>query len=511
MTAARRLAALVGALLLFRIASAVFVVFQPGYTDAYYYANVAKRLAAGQGLTVDFIWNFLEYPVTGGDLPIASHRFWMPLATALQAIGIKGLPFLDAFHAAQAMEILVACAIPVVAYLAARSLGASVSAGLVAAALAGLGGAFAPGWVSLDAFAPAAVIGTLFFLCCRRAAQGEVRYGAAAGLAVGLLFLARAEAALFGLPLLFLVRSPASRWAGLAATMVALAVGVGWLVRDLSLGPGPDLFARSVLLVRYEDFFAVDSSAGVMGIPAVSWDQFTFAMPAVLGAKVAALGTNGVTFLFAFGLLLVPGIARAMWSLRSRVDVRVFAGLALLVYVVESLVFTLHSTRGSYFHALAAFLPFGVALGVIGTAQLLRSAAGRRLAAVAGITGAVIVSSFALSQWDSSFNAPYRERVALVSALPPGPFMAIDAAAWRWIADRPVVVTPANLDACTVGRAYSLDVRTLVVERVHFTSYDPLYRGSPAIDYLGTPTSIGGVVLYPLDVKRAGADCSGRL
>jgi len=171
LTAARRLALLVGALLLFRLGSAL-IVFQPGYTDAYYYADVAKRLAAGQGLTADFIWNFME---ATGPLPVPSHRFWMPLATVLQGIGIKGLPFLDPFHAAQSIEILLACVIPVVAYLAARAIGASATAALVAAAVAGLGGAFAPGWVSLDAFAPAAVIGTTFFLFYRRAAAGEFR------------------------------------------------------------------------------------------------------------------------------------------------------------------------------------------------------------------------------------------------------------------------------------------------------------------------------------------------
>ncbi|HTH69680.1 MAG TPA: hypothetical protein VL493_00235, partial [Candidatus Saccharimonadales bacterium] len=149
MSAARRLAGLVGALLLFRLSSAAFVVVQPGYTDAYYYADVAKRLAAGQGLTADFIWSFVE---AGGPLPVPSHRFWMPLATVVQAIGIKALPFFDAFHAAQAVEILIACLIPVVAYLAARSLGASPNGALVAGALAGLGGALAPGWVSLDSF-----------------------------------------------------------------------------------------------------------------------------------------------------------------------------------------------------------------------------------------------------------------------------------------------------------------------------------------------------------------------
>jgi len=37
--------------------------------------------------------------------------------------------------------------------------------------------------------------------------------------------------------------------------------------------------------------------------------------------------------------------------------------LAAVVFLLQSLVVTLHSTRGSYFHSLAAFLPFGVALG----------------------------------------------------------------------------------------------------------------------------------------------------
>src|SRR5207244_10322929 len=135
-----------------------------------------------------------------------------------------------------------------------------------------------------------------------------------------------------------------------------------------------------------------------------------FALPDVLAAKVAALGTNAVTFVIAFGLLLVPGIARAIWSLRPRPEVRAFATLAVLVYLVESLVFTLHSTRGSYFHSLAAFFPFGVALGVVGTDDLLRSTEGRRLAAAAGIVAAGVVSTFSVSQRDSSFNTPSRER-----------------------------------------------------------------------------------------------------
>ena len=77
------------AALIVRVASAV-VVAQPGYTDAFYYSIVASRLAHGEGLTADFIWNFLEAP-NFAPLPIPSHQFWVPLATTLQAGGIAVL------------------------------------------------------------------------------------------------------------------------------------------------------------------------------------------------------------------------------------------------------------------------------------------------------------------------------------------------------------------------------------------------------------------------------------
>ena len=50
---------------------------------------------------------------------------------------------------------------------------------------------------------------------------------------------------------------------------------------------------------------------------------------------------------------------RAGWHLPA---VRAFAALALLIYMAEALVWPLHATRGSYFHSLAAFYPFAMAL-----------------------------------------------------------------------------------------------------------------------------------------------------
>ncbi|OLC10425.1 MAG: hypothetical protein AUH39_01930 [Chloroflexi bacterium 13_1_40CM_67_9] len=473
------------ALLAFRVLSAAFVVGQPGFTDAFYYVDVARRLAHGQGLTADFIWNFLEAPHLD-QLPVASHRFWMPLATVVQATGIAVLePVLGAFRSAQAAIIAVAAFVPAIAYAAARSIGTSFRAALVAATLAGLGGgAFAPAWVTLDSFAIAALIGTAFFITFPRAAAGDARAGAASGLLVGLLFLARAEGALFGLALLALALRPSSRAAGAAGSAVALGIGAAWLLRGFALGGSPDLLARTLFLVRYEDFFAI-TPTGTADLATIVTTR--------LGALVSDLG-NAVFALMAFLAFPLALGVRDAWR---RPAVRAFAGLALLIYVAEGVVWPLHATRGSYFHSLAAFYPFAMALVALGGERWLagRDVGVRRLAVGGTLAAAVALATVALSVWDMTFNGGYRARVAALEAIPSGPFLAIDGAAWRWIADRPVFVTPADgLDAAAcVAARYA--AKSVVLEATHFSAYEPLYRGDLP-PWLAPPVERGGVRIY---------------
>lgn len=482
-----RLALLTLALLGVRIASAA-VVAQPGYTDAYYYVDVATRLAHGGGLTADFVWS----PIELGPLPVISHRFWMPLATALQSGGIAALGSLVGdFRAAQAATILVAALIPPATYFCARALGTTERAALAAAGLAGLGGLFAPAWVSLDGFAPAALIGALLFLTLGRAGNGDLRAGALCGALVGLLYLTRAEGALFGLAPLALVARRSSRAAGMAGVAVALLVGGGWLLRNVAAGVPPDLLARTALLVRYEDFFAIASP---------TLDAYQRALPGALAAKASALATNAITFAFAFSLLLVWPIVQGTRDLWARLEVRAWCGLAVLVFVAQSLVWTLHSTRGSYFHSLSAFFPFGIAIAVAGAERML--AARRPQIAAAWTWGALVVvaalSAGALAQWDDTFNKGAAARAAAVEAIPPGPFLAIDAAAWRWLSGRSVIVTPADgLPAATCLVAMS-GARSVVLEEAHFSRYDSVYREEIRPDWLGAPIVRGTVKIFPV-------------
>ncbi len=481
------LAILVAALLALRLVSLV-VVYEPGYTDAYYFASVASRLARGDGLTADFIWNYLEAPHLAA-LPIASHRFWMPLSTLVQAAGIVVAGgALGDFRAGQLALVAVAAAIPAVTYAAARALGAGVLAALAAAAVAGLGGAFAPGWVSADAFALAAVLGTSFFIAFAAAARGSVRAGALAGLFVGLLYLARAEGALFGLALLWLAGRRSTRRAGIAGSAVALAIGVAWLVRGIALSFPSDLAARSMLLVRYQDFFALQ---------APTFDAFAAALPEVLGAKIAALATNAVTAVMV--VLLVPLAAVALEARRAwaRPEVRAFTAILAAVYLAQSLLFTPHSVRGSFFHAAAAFFPYAIALAAAGADRFFSASTPgvRRTVWASTVVGFGIVSVFALGQWDVDFNSPYRARLAAAEQLPPGPLMAADAAAWRWISGREAVLAPADGPDAAACVAEVYLARTLVLEPAHFTTYDALYA-APRAGAFSLVRDLGGIRVY---------------
>lgn len=495
------LALLVLALLGVRAAS-MAVVSQPGYTDAYYYATVASRLAHGDGLTADFVWNFLEAP-RFAELPVPSHRFWMPLASVVQAGGIAllGGPLGD-FRSAQLAIVAVAALIPVVAHVAARSLGATPLAALMAGALAGLGGALAPGWVSLDSFPIAAVLGTLFFLALGPAARGSLPAGLVAGSLVGLLHLARAEGALFGLALVWLAGRPRSRRAGMAGAAVALAVGLGWLARNALLGLPEDLLARATLLVSYEGFFALrpPTLAAFLGSPAE-----------VVAAKAAALATNALTA--AITVLLVPLVPMAVAVRRrwDRPEVRAFVWLALAVYLVQSVAFTLHSVRGSFFHSVAALFPFALALAAAGADDLFAAPADRlpasaplparaearmpRAVAVALVAGFGVVSVFTLGQWDVDFNTPYRERLAALPLLPSGPLVVTDAAAWRWISGRRAVLAPADGPQAALCAAEVYLAEAFVLEPSHFSAYDEMYS-SRRSDLFTWRAEHGGIRIY---------------
>ncbi len=117
------------------------------------------------------------------------------------------------------------------------------------------------------------------------------------------------------------------------------------------------------------------------------------------------------------------------------------------------------------------------------------------------------VSAAAVGQWDATFGAGARVRAAAVDAIPDGPFLAIDAAAWRWISGRNVLVTPADgisTAACIIATS---GARSIVLEEAHFSRYDGIYRnGDGRPSWLGPPIERGSVKIFPI-IAAADGTC----
>src|SRR5690606_22253064 len=117
------------AALAFRLLLLVFI-HNPGMDDSLHYYNLGRRLAEGQGFTIDYVWQYLHFY---DDLthPI---DYWMPLAGIIAAGSMKIfgvntfaglLPFL-----------VMGSLVPLLVYAAARQYQMDERSALIAAAFA---------------------------------------------------------------------------------------------------------------------------------------------------------------------------------------------------------------------------------------------------------------------------------------------------------------------------------------------------------------------------------------
>ena len=482
--ATRRIVLLSLALLAVRALSLV-VVAQPGYTDAYYYAAVAERLARGEGLSADFVWNFLEAPGFAA-LPVPSHRFWMPLASALGAAGIAALgPLLGTFRAAQLPIVLVAALLPWLTWRAARQVRRSARRSSPPRSSASAGSSPRLGRPRRIRAGGSRRHGVL--PAYGRAASGSARAGLPAGsrgLACGILFLARAEVR-SSAPRSSRSPSVRPRAARPGGSAVALAIGSAWLARDAAVGGAGDAARKRAC--SCEDFFALRAVDAARSSP----------RPATPSVRASARSAPTRSPLPRRSRSARAAARVGLWTARSRADVRAFAALALLVYLAER-VWTLHATRGSYFHSLAAFFPFAVALAVVGAERGSRRGAGtprrggrgaRRRRDPLGRGGAPVGHRVQ--------RALPRVRAAALDALPAGPLLAIDGAAWRWIARRPASSRPpTGWPPRAASRARTARARSL--RAAHFRALRRALPRRRAPAWLGPATVRGPVRIFPV-------------
>lgn len=503
----RSLAAIYLATVLVRGATAFFIR-QPGFTDSFYYYDVASNLYAGRGFVEDFVWNYLEAP-PGVTHP--SNTYWGPLASLLV------LPsfwlFGPSFRAAQVPMVLLSAVLPVLSYLTARYLLGSHRQGLIAAALTMLSGVYLAYWTVPEGYVPFAIAGAVALMAMARGLGGNWRWSAVAGGAIAVAQLARSDGALFLVVLLALWgyaiwRRPAGSSAVGLALQPLLACGVytlvmaPWLYRNW-LELGSPLFnpgAQTLFLRDYDEVFTFGGQLDLRYYLAWGW-------AAILGSKLHAVGQNLHVVAKALSYYLVPLAGIGLWGMRRERRAQPFLVYGIALYAVMTFAFTLPGQLGSLLHSLAALLPFLMSATALGLDRAIGAlvrhrrhldpATAQRVCTFALVfaqaTLTLGLGIIAAREWETRYSYALYPQAAswLGPQLAAGePVMILDPPAYAYFSGRPAIAVPNNEPGTVVEVARRYGVRFILLEPAHMQPVDRIYRGEESDPQLALRLSL---------------------
>ncbi len=394
---ARRDLALLVALGILARALTAALIQHPGYLDAAYYYDVARNVAAGRGLTEDFI---ITYLVPAAHVVHPSNLWWMPGASLLL------VPFFwlfgSAWWVAQLPNVLLTGTLPALGYLLGRELLGTRRAALGAGLLTITSGFYYPLYSPMpDNFGLYGWAAGGALLLMTQGARGRPRRFALAGLCCGVAHLARPEA-----PLLLLIAAAVWQWtrrngrAALPAWSLAalgglyLVVMAPWFARNLLLvgAPLPPGGLRGAWLRDYDDFFSY-------GLTLTPGSYLAWGIGPILGSKLDVLGMTARELAAVMDFVLAPFAVLGMWRLR-----RDLAALPWLLYAVGAffaldLLFTFPALYGTTLHSEVAVFPF------------------LNVAAIAGLDAAVDWLGRRATGTEAARRAAERKRVYLGMAI----------------------------------------------------------------------------------------------
>jgi hypothetical protein len=350
----------------------------PGYMDADYYFVGGVQLAQGRGFTEPYLWNYLDDPQ---GLPHPSHTYWMPLASIVSALGMW-ITGETTYAAGRAGFILLSALVPLVtaslAYRVSRQTRLSVVSGLLSI--------FSLYYASFmpvpDNYALYMLFGGAFLLLAPRR---EPWIPIALGALAGLLTLARSDGLLWlGLAGLTVMWKAASNQdgarapfgelgkmvipAGLLALLGYFIIMGGWHIRNLNLfgsfmTPGG---GRLLWLENYnQTFIYPPEELTQSGFLQAGWK-------AAIEDRVMALSANfGNTFAAQGGIFLFPLILVGLWQLRHDLRTKIAVTGWTILFVVMTIIFPFAGSRGSFFHAGAAFQPYWWVAAPIGLESVI--------------------------------------------------------------------------------------------------------------------------------------------
>lgn len=485
----------------------------PAYPDSYYYYSVAQSLAGGQGLTIDYIWNFVD---VGGQvpvdptLPIPSNAHWLPLAVLVQVPFIWILGATD-LAAQLPMWLLGALAAPLTFFIA-RDAGLGPRLAVAAGLLAAIPGGLTPFFGQPDNFGLFMTLGALALWLCARGIRGDRRAFVLGGAVVGLAALARNDGVLLGVPfaLAFLrelvrgrERAQVIGWSAAIGCFALFALFYGpWLYRQLevfgSIAPSA-ANGRILWISDYGQLFSVAEPATPSTLLADGFVPF-------LGSRVSGLlSALGQFALLPLVVVLTPFALVGAWNRRRDAWFVPALVYAIVLFAASGLVFAVHVPYGTFIHSAVALLPHTFVLVVIGVGAVVRWVAARRsswdaakatprfayLAVAVAVVGAVGQSLITIGEWRAVRDVESRLAATLSAAPATDRVMSGNSGAYNYLSGHPGVISP-NDDLATIEstmRAY--DVRWLVLEQGSIVpALVPVLGGAVRPTWLSAPVAV---------------------
>jgi hypothetical protein len=337
----------------------------PGYMDADYYFAGGVELAKGNGFNEPYLWNYLDDPQ---GLPHPSHAYWMPLASIVSSIGmwISGQ---TTYAVGRLPFILLSACVPLLTATLAFEVTRNRLLAMVSGLLAIYSLYYAPFMPVPDNYAIFMLLGGAFLLLAPRKQKW---IPVALGVLAGFMTLARSDGLLWlGLACLSVMWKFASaqngtknnfkEWtalivpSGLLVLLGYFLVMGSWHYRNLQLfdaimAPGG---GRLFWLETYNQTFSYPAeSISREGFIKAGWD-------AALEDRLNALGSNiGNMIAAQGGIFLFPFIVLGLFELRKEFRTKVAITGWLILFFVMTVIFPFAGSRGSFFHAGAAFQPF---------------------------------------------------------------------------------------------------------------------------------------------------------
>lgn len=540
-------------LLALAVRAVVFALFpDPAYPDSFYYVEVGRAIASGQGLNVDFIWIFAEVGARIPDvpaLPIPSNAHWLPLASFLQAPFIT---LLGPTALASALPgLLIGSLAAPLTWAIARDAGSARNAARAAGILIAVPGAVTVFMAQPETFGLTMPLVAATLWAASRGLRGDGRAFVLAGLLAGVLALTRNDGVLLGgtLGLIWLadrVRALRARrgshsWsrvderhaisilAGLLALGAFLIVIGPWWARQLAVfgSISPTSSSGAALWIR--EFREWNS---IVASPSLATFLAQGAEP-IIASRLAGLASALTIFsVLVCSVVLVPFLLIGGLAKRRSPAFQPWFAYTFVMFAGATLLYPVHVPGGTFIHSAIGLAPHAMILSIEGVIAVVGLISARRrtwnrdqaggvflwgfVALVIGI--AVVFGRPVQVGWDAS-RQPRLDLAAYLDAqaVPRGDrILSIDAGGIKYFTGHPGVVTPDDpIEVIeSVARAYA--IRWLVVERADaaqalgpvLAGVRPAWIGAPVFSVPSADGGLPRLALFPVCTGADDARCA---